>query len=338
MNVLLSSVGRRSYLVHYFQRALKGIGRVFASNMYGGTPGMLAADCSLVVPPALSSGYVDHMLAICKRYDIELLCSLHDIDSYILGLNRERFEALGIRTTLPDPYWAALSIDKYKCSTILMEHNILVPPTYLYLHDALNALNERIVSFPLIIKARYGFGSLGLHTCRDLDDLHAIYKRVNLELAKNVTHMSGDFEDTEPLVVVQPCLRGAEYCVGICNSLNGHYAAHFSCEIHSMRSGESDTATSIDRSGYESLARTVSALTKHKGIWAVDIIDENSNKLIIDVNPRFTGDYPFHHLAGCDIPSALISWAMNHEPDPSFFNHKSGVRCYKDLVPRSTNG
>jgi carbamoyl-phosphate synthase large subunit len=50
MNVLLSSAGRRSYLVHYFRDALRGTGAVFAANCVPDTPAMLVADRAFVVP------------------------------------------------------------------------------------------------------------------------------------------------------------------------------------------------------------------------------------------------------------------------------------------------
>ena len=53
MNILLTSVGRRSYLVHYFQQALEGRGKVISANMYADSPGMCAADESVLVPPPI---------------------------------------------------------------------------------------------------------------------------------------------------------------------------------------------------------------------------------------------------------------------------------------------
>jgi hypothetical protein len=52
VNVLLTSVGRRSYLVRYFQTALKGRGKVVATNSIMDAPAMLAADRAYVVPAA----------------------------------------------------------------------------------------------------------------------------------------------------------------------------------------------------------------------------------------------------------------------------------------------
>ena len=73
-NVLLSSVGRRAYLVRYFQQALGGYGLVIATNCISETTGMLAADISEVVPSGQDPAFIDALLDVCQRHKIKLLC------------------------------------------------------------------------------------------------------------------------------------------------------------------------------------------------------------------------------------------------------------------------
>lgn len=51
------------------------------------------------------------------------------------------------------------------------------------------------------------------------------------------------------------------------------------------------------------------------------------------IKSYFTGDYPFHHIAGANIPAALLAWAKGQEPDASWLQAEIGVRGFKDLVP-----
>lgn len=50
MNILLTSVGRRSYLVKYFKEAVGRNGQVHVSNSNAITPAFMHADKSIVTP------------------------------------------------------------------------------------------------------------------------------------------------------------------------------------------------------------------------------------------------------------------------------------------------
>ena len=333
MNILLTSVGRRSYLVNYFREALGGHGKVIGANMFAEAPGMYAADVAIVVPAANEPGYAEALLAICSKYEVNLLCSLHDLDVFILSQHREKFERLGVVTTLPDSDWGRIALDKFECACALEQSGVPVPKTFLHLDAALSAVKDGEIAFPLVIKARLGFGSLGLRICRAEKDLYDAYNRAIEQVMESESNAFIDIS-AEDGVIIQPAIQGREVCMGVCNDLRGRYQAHFPCEVHTMRAGESDTATSIERTPFEMMARKISGTTQHLGIWGIDLLDDNGIFRVIDVNPRFTGDYPFHHLAGCNIPAALIEWAAGKTPSPVYFEHKSGVAGYKDIVPK----
>ena len=54
----------------------------------------------------------------------------------------------------------------------------------------------------------------------------------------------------------------------------------------------------------------------------------------MDLKPRFTGDYPFCHLAGANVPRALLALVAGESPRPEDLRCRAGVGGYKDLVPR----
>ena len=74
--------------------------------------------------------------------------------------------------------------------------------------------------------------------------------------------------------------------------------------------------------------------TRHIGIWGVDCIERDGVLHVLDLNPRFTGDYPFSHLAGANIPRALLALVAGERPRPEDLHCRPGVTGYKDLVPR----
>ena len=56
----------------------------------------------------------------------------------------------------------------------------------------------------------------------------------------------------------------------------------------------------------------------HRGILDADAFVDGEAICVIDLNPRFGGGYPFSHLAGADLPAAIIAWAEGRTPDPAW--------------------
>ena len=149
MNVLLSSVGRRSYLVEYFKAALRGQGKVVATNTIAETPGMFAADVAEVVPPAKEFGFIDALLDVCRRYEVKLLCSLHDWEAPYIAPHKARLLAEGIILVVPDPEIVDICLDKYKTGQFSNSIGVPFPKCFVELDNALAAISSGEVDFPL---------------------------------------------------------------------------------------------------------------------------------------------------------------------------------------------
>ena len=92
MNILLSAVGRRAYLVKYFQEVVHPLGgRVYATNTTPDATGFLAADEARIVPPSASSEYVDVMVGLCKEWNIRLLFSDEQWKNVISDIRKSEF-------------------------------------------------------------------------------------------------------------------------------------------------------------------------------------------------------------------------------------------------------
>src|SRR5690606_28945680 len=96
MNVLLTSVGRRSYLVDYFKQAVQPDGRVSAANSEPLTSGMIAADKSYPVTRVDSADYIPAILDICHKENVGLVVPLFDTDLSYLPNARDQFTDGGI--------------------------------------------------------------------------------------------------------------------------------------------------------------------------------------------------------------------------------------------------
>ena len=96
MNILLTSVGRRTYLIHYFQQALNGEGKVFASNSVM-TYSMEQADSYVITPQIYDDSYIEFLLSFCVKNEIRAIISCFDIGiscNTLLILSREESETI----------------------------------------------------------------------------------------------------------------------------------------------------------------------------------------------------------------------------------------------------
>ena len=96
MNILFTSVGRRTYLVEYFKEALNGEGKIYVANSDANSPAFLVADESVVSPLIYDEKYIPFLLDYCKNNEISAIISLFDIDLPILSKNKELFKQNGI--------------------------------------------------------------------------------------------------------------------------------------------------------------------------------------------------------------------------------------------------
>jgi carbamoyl-phosphate synthase large subunit len=68
MNIVISGVGRRAYLVEYFRQALMGRGLVIGTNSIANATGVVAADRSQVIPPASDERFIYELIGIGVAY------------------------------------------------------------------------------------------------------------------------------------------------------------------------------------------------------------------------------------------------------------------------------
>jgi len=297
---------------------------------------MLAADEAVVMPPLTDPAYPELVIELCRQRKIGLLCSLFDLDLAVLAPLRERFEAVGTRLAVSSPSVIDICFDKWKTHQFGLELGLDVPQTYLTVEDALNAVSDGELFFPLIVKPRWGTGSIAVEKAYDADDLRAIQQHVQ-KVIQNTYLASAHSGDCNGGVIIQEMLQGAEYGVDIVNDLNGDFACCFVKQKLGMRSGETDAAITVEDGEIEAMARQISARLRHVGLLDMDIIRDQDRNCLLEMNPRFGGHYPFSHLAGANIPAALIAWAQNLKADPAWLRVATGVEGYKEIVPSLCN-
>ena len=177
MNILLTSIGRRTYLINYFKSALKDKGLVYASNSVM-TYSLSKADKFVITPQIYDNDYIDFLLDYCSQEHITMIISLFDIDLPILARNRNRFEERGINVIVSDEKVTKICNDKWETYKFLTSIGLRSPRTYKDLSSAMAALSVGEISYPVIIKPRWGMGSIGIMKAENAIELDVLYRKV----------------------------------------------------------------------------------------------------------------------------------------------------------------
>jgi len=335
MNILLTSVGRRTYMVNYFKEALQGNGLVHAANSVK-TYAMRAADKSVETPLIYDNNYIEFIINYCLENDIEVLISLFDIDLPVLAQNKLKFAELGINVIVSDYDFIQICNDKWLTYNFLIRNGLKTPISFLAIEDACNAIDRGSLNYPLIVKPRWGMGSIGIFEADNLEELNVFYKKTLNNI--NESYLKYESQQApENCIIIQEKLVGQEYGIDIFNDLNGNFLSCVPKKKLAMRAGETDSAEIIEDIKLSNIAKKISQISKHIGNLDVDCFLVDNMFFILEMNSRFGGQYPFSHIAGVDFPKAIIYMLMNRKVEKNLLNPTIGIIGIKDLFPVKLN-
>lgn len=330
LNILLTSVGRRGYLVEYFKKVLNGMGKVYASNSEY-TSAFQHADEYIISPLIYDGNYIDFLLDYCKEHSINLIISLFDIDLYVLAKNKSIFEQQGIKVVVSNEEFVKICNDKWLTYEYLNKIGIETPKSYLSVEDAQKALSDNKISYPLIIKPRWGMGSLEIFTADNEEELMIFYKKIRRNILNSYLKYEAQ-QDLEKSVIIQEKIIGQEYGCDVINDLNGNYQSTVIRKKIAMRAGETDVAEIVENEDILRMTRKLAENTKHIANLDIDILEKEGNFYLLEMNARFGGGYPFSHIAGVNLPYAIVRWALGLSVKKDLLSAQVGVQGQKDLV------
>lgn len=329
MNILLTSVGRRAYMVKYFKDVLGGNGQVHVCNSDDHTVAFHYADKTVISPLIYDENYIPFLLDYCKANQIDVLISLFDIDLLVLSQNKQRFETIGTKVIVSDQGFIEVCNDKWKTYQFLKEHGFRAPKTYASMADTLQALVDGELHFPIVVKPRFGCGSIAVAIAYDIDDLKYLHKKGNREVRQS--YLKYESKTVSEKLIFQECLDGQEYGADIINDLQGKQRSVIVRRKIAMRSGETDIAELVDMPVIRTELERLGSLTGHIGNVDCDVFMVEDVPYILEMNARFGGGYPFSHMGGCNLPGAIVAWCKGEAVPQSMLSARVGIRGFKEL-------
>lgn len=324
-NLLFTCAGKRNYLLRYFKEVLKDRGKIIAVDSHKYAAASVDADIFIQVPNIYDDDYISVLEKIIVDYNISALISLNDLELSILSKHKDFLEKNGTKVLVSNNNVINKTFDKWETHKLIKKLGLNSPKTYINFNDALKDIKKNILHFPIILKPRFGSGSIGVEICKDLDELNLVYKLQNKRLKESKLDIYNNFE-IENFILIQEKLFGKEFGFDIVNNFEGKYFGTFLREKLAMRYGETDKARSAKDEFFNSLTIKISNYLGHIGCMDGDAFLVDEKWFFLEFNPRFGGGYPFSHEAGSNIAAVYVDWIIGNIDDLSkHINYKEGL-------------
>jgi len=295
--VLFTSVGQRVDIV----RAFRGAGAVaLGVDADPLAPALYHCDRRAVVPRIADPAYVPTLAALCRERDVRLVVPLNDLDFPVLA--RERHELAPALVLLPEAEVSVRMSDKLAAHRFFLENGIPSPRSWLP-HEV-----PEDVRYPVLVKAREGFGSRNIYRADDPQQLAFFLGYTEV-----------------PSFVQERCL-GEEFSIDVFCDMEGRCLNAIPRTMLLSKGGESIKGASLrDRELIEHGAR-VAEVVGIKGPANVQCFREPDGSLpITDVNTRFGGGFPVPLAAGGRYPELALALARGERPEPRLGEFEEGV-------------
>jgi carbamoyl-phosphate synthase large subunit len=271
-------------------------------------PALYEADEHVLVPRIDDPGYLPALQALVREHEVRLIVPLTDLDQVLLARAREE---LGALVLLPDAEIVERLEDKYLAHVLFEERGIASPPTWLP-----NGVPDD-AAFPLLVKARHGFGSRHIYRAAD---------RAQLGFFLGYTPVDS---------IVQACLAGEEFSIDVFCDLEGRCLNAIPRTMIESKGGESIKGMSIRDEALIELARDIAEGLGIVGPANIQCFREaDGEHFITDINTRFGGGFPLPLAAGGRYPELALALARGERPEPRLGDFREGIvmtRFFSDL-------
>jgi carbamoyl-phosphate synthase large subunit len=233
--------------------------------------------------------YEAELLDIGTRHDVHAILPLNDLDVKFLAARHERFRQAGIRVLCPELSIVETLLDKRKAADWFSNHGFKTPTTW----TVSEALGQPSLPFPLVSKARFGQGSAGFKLCSTREEVSGLPDNTVLQPYLVGTHLDLDLlRSSSDVLAVIPKIK------------------------HSSTAGTCDRATTTVAPRYIEIGVRLCDAIGHVGAVDADLVDTNDGPVVLEVNPRLGGCFPFTALAAPRFVDALLRVARGASTEP----------------------
>jgi len=311
--VLFTCAGQRVDIITAFRDAGA---TTIAADANALAPALYHAHRRALVPRVDDAGYLAALRDLVELHDVRLVVPLTDLDHLVL--DRGRGELAGAVVLVPEAETIERCADKFLAHTFFSERGIGSPPTWL------PGDLPSVPRFPVLIKARRGFGSRHIYRAADSRELEFFLAYTSAES------------------MVQSACRGEEFSIDVFCDLESRCLAAIPRTMIESKGGESIKGMTIRDDELIDFGRRVAETLGIVGPANVQCFREPDGSLeVTDVNPRFGGGFPLPTAAGSRYPELALALANGERPEPRLGDFREGVvmtRFFSEVILEDSGG
>jgi carbamoyl-phosphate synthase large subunit len=280
-------------------------GKIVATDSTSLSAGFFMADVNEILPEADAQYYVKRLFEIVEKHHVQVLMPSSGYDIYPYSDNREALAKIGATAVVSDRDTLEICRDKlltYK----KMSGKYNLPFT--------TADPDKVKSFPVIAKPRFGKGSRNVIKVNNEADLR---------------YIASNFGNT----IFQEFLPGVEYTIDVLSDMNKKPIIAVPRIRLQTKAGISTKGRIIRDADLETTCMNMAREIGIRGPSCIQMKESSEEQLkLIEINSRLGGGTIFSTLAGANIPSMILEMLSGTHIDPPRVSEITVVRYYEEIV------
>lgn len=300
-----------------FRKSLGEGDMIIATDNSPIAPALFAAHKPYLVPRIDDPSYLDRVMEICHKNDVNAITTLIDPEIELLARNRQLFINKGILPLCPAEWTARLCFNKYAMFKHLKSKGVRTVLTYNSVEGLKEGLARGEIQFPVFMKPISGSGSVGIGRANSIEEVEA------------------KFNDGQFTYIIQELMTGGDCDADVYVDCISHRPVSIFSKrkMESRTGGASKTISFKDEKLFDFVGE-VCAVLELNGPCDMDFFIKDGEYYLSEINPRFGGAYLHAYGAGVDFVKLILNNINGIENLPSIGNYDEDVimLMYDDVV------
>lgn len=267
---------------------------LIATTIYEGTIAEIFSDSFELAEPTNSSHYLEWLISIIKKHNIDALIPGIEADMYLWNKYRDEIEKTGAKVLLNNSELILLCEDKWKFYQYLVDK---IPQ---YLIPTSDNLNKDTFDYPYLLKPKKGFGSKGIIRIKNEEDYNHHRAQITNDL------------------IMQPIIGtdDEEYTVSAFFDTKHHLVDFLALKRKLSSNGYTEIAQVVEYN-FSSILEEIAKVVKPIGPTNFQFRLVQNEMKLLEINPRISSATSIRAQLGYNESKISIDYLLQNKlPEP----------------------